>query len=59
MKKYILYVIMAVSVAFALNYFNIVSIPWLDFTTEEDMFSEETVKKGHNSKTHTIVDDSF
>ncbi len=41
MGKYVLYAVIALGVAFALNFFQVVNIPWLDVP-----FSMEAKEKG-------------
>jgi len=36
MGKYIFYLFLAIIIAFAANYFGIISIPWLDVSLDED-----------------------
>lgn len=53
MGKYVLYAVIALIIAFSLNFFGVVDIPWLDVP-----FSLEAKKEGAD-KTKNAADEAF
>ncbi len=56
MGKYVLYIVIALIIAFAANFFGIVSIPWLDVPFQTDQSYYTKGMDSHNEAAKKVLD---